>query len=128
MEILRLTFGPISHIMICMMPSFGEQLQATTSDANLLVLFIPSADRAGNPLGKKDQKGWVRKALQLLGRQFTGATAFPRGWGIWRDDARGGRLVWDKPVLIQCFTNETALRENTHALKEFLIELGGKTN
>ena len=44
------------------------------------------------------------------------------------DDAMGGRLVWDKPVLIQCFTNETALRENTPALREFLVELGSKTN
>jgi len=127
-DIPGLTFGPISRSMVWMMPSFGEQLQATTTDANLLVLFIPSADRDGNPLGKKEQKWWVRKALQLLGQKFTGATAFPRGWGIWRDDARGGRLVWDKPVLIQCFTNETALRENTPALREFLVELGSNTN
>ena len=128
MGILGLTFGSISHTMVSMMPSFSEQLQATTSDANLLVLFIPSADREGNSLGKKEQKWWVRRALQLLGEKFTGATAFPRGWGIWRDDARGGQLVWDRPVLIQCFTNETVLRENTPALREFLIEVGTKTN
>jgi hypothetical protein len=114
--------------MFWMMPNFSEQFQATSSDANLLVLFIPSADRDGSPLGKKEQRRWVRKAFQLLGQRFTGATAFPRGWGIWRDDAMGGRLVGDKPVLVQCFTNETALRENALALREFLVELGTKTN
>ena len=110
------------------MPAFGELLLATTSEASLLVLFIPSADRDGDALGKKEQKRWVRKALKLLGEQFGGATAFPRGWGTWRDDAQGGRLVWDKPVLVQCFTSEAALREHTPVLREFLVELGTATN
>ncbi len=110
------------------MPDFGELLQATTSDTSLLVLFIPSADREGDALGKKAQKRWVRKALKLLGQRFTGATAFPRGWGTWRDDAQGGRLVWDRPVLIQCFTNEAAIREHTPALREFLLDMGRTTN
>src|SRR5579884_467677 len=101
------------------MADFGELLRASTSDANLLVLFIPSADREGDALGKKEQKRWVRRALKLLGQLFTGATAFPRGWGTWRDDAQGGRLVWDRPALIQCFTNETAIRAHTPALRNF---------
>jgi hypothetical protein len=110
------------------MPDLGELLQATTSGANLLVLFVPSADRGGDTLGKKEQRRWVRKALKLLGEQFGGATAFPRGWGTWRDDAYGGRLVWDKPLLIQCFTSEAAIREHTPALRAFLVELGSATN
>ena len=109
------------------MSNFGEMLQASNSDANLLVLFIPSADREGDSLGKKEQKRWVRKALKLLGERFTGATALPRGWGTWRDDAQGRRLVWDRPVLIQCFTNESAIREHTPALGEFLREMGTAT-
>jgi hypothetical protein len=110
------------------MLDFGAALHANASETNVLVLFIPSADREGRSLGKKEQKRWVRKALKLLGTHFTGATAYPRGWGTWRDDAQGGRLVWDKPILIQCFTNETALRNHTPALREFLIELGTQTN
>src|SRR5947209_6074241 len=62
-----------------------ELLQAARSEATLLVLFIPSADRDGEPLGKKEQKRWTRKALRLLGEGLRGATAFPRGWGVWRD-------------------------------------------
>jgi hypothetical protein len=110
------------------MAELGNGFHASRNETTLLVLFIPSADREGVPLGKEGQKRWVRKALQLLGERLHGATAFPRGWGVWRDDARGGRLVWDRPVLIQCFTNEEALRQQSQAVYEFLIELGNETN
>ena len=110
------------------MASFGDLLNAATEDANLLVLFVPSADREGDALGKKQQQRWVRKALKLLGQRFTGATAFPRGWGTWRDDSQGGRLVWDRPVLIQCFTSESAILEQTPTLRAFLVEMGTATN
>jgi hypothetical protein len=110
------------------MPGFGKLLQATTREARLLVLFIPSADRDGKSLGPAEQRRWVRRALTLLGDRFGGGTAFPRGWGTWRDDARAGRLVWDKPVLIQCFTSETAIRTHARALRDFLIKLGSNTN
>jgi hypothetical protein len=110
------------------MSDFATLIQASTSDANLLVLFIPSADREGDALGKKEQKRWVRKALKLLGQGFTGATAFPRGWGTWRDDGQVGRLVWDRPVLIQCFTSDAAIREHAPALRQFLLALGAATN
>src|SRR4051794_15036912 len=97
-------------------------------ETTLLVLFIPSADREGNALGKKEQKRWTRKALRVLGQNLRGATAFPRGWGVWRDDAQGGRLVWDRPVLIQCFTNEEALRQHGGPVADFLREMGTETN
>jgi hypothetical protein len=66
--------------------------------------------------------------MKLLGRRLRGATAFPRGWGVWRDDWRGGQLVWDRPVLIQCFTNEAALEEQAGLISDFLMELGRETN
>jgi hypothetical protein len=109
------------------MPDFKELLRSDTDDASLLVLFIPSADRRGRPLGKKVQTRWVRKALKMLGENFSGGTAFPRGWGVWRDDARGGRLVWDKPVIIQCFTSDAVVRERSTSLRQFMIELGTRT-
>ena len=110
------------------MSELSELFGAGRQETTLLVLFIPSADREGEALGKKEQRRWVRRALKLLGEKLRGATAFPRGWGVWRDDARGGNLVWDRPVLIQCFTNEAALREQSGAVREFLVELGTKTN
>ena len=106
----------------------GELFKASKHEATLLVLFIPSADREGRPSGKKEQRRWVRKALKLLGQKLGGATAFPRGWGVWRDDAQGGRLVWDEPVLIQCFTSEGALREQAGHVRDFLMQLGSETN
>jgi hypothetical protein len=110
------------------MADLAEQFQAGRNEATLLVLFIPSADREGNPLGKKEQRHWVRKALKFLGKRLRGATAFPRGWGVWRDDAQKGRLVWDRPVLIQCFTNEEDLRREIGPLREFLVQLGTETH
>jgi len=106
------------------MADSAELFPGARNEATILVLFIPSADREGNPLGKKEQRRWVRKALKLLGKRLRGATAFPRGWGVWRDDAQGGRLVWDRPVLIQCFTSEEALRQEGGPLREFLVQLG----
>ena len=41
----------------------------------LLVLFVPSADRGGNPVA--DQSRWVTDALGVLGTLYGGATAYP---------------------------------------------------
>jgi len=96
--------------------------------STLLVHFIPSANRYGKSLGKKEQDRWVRKALKVLGATMGGATAFPRGLGVWRDDARDGKLVWDKPVLIQCYTTGEALEQQAEPLREFLVDMGTKTS
>jgi hypothetical protein len=110
------------------MPDLGARLQASKAESTLLVLYIPSADRQGKSIGKKDQTRWIRKALKVLGKNMGGATAFPRGLGVWRDDAQGGKLVWDKPVIIQCYTNEETLEQQSGPLREFLMALGTETN
>ncbi len=103
-------------------------LNADKKQSTLLVLFIPSADRYGDSLGKKQQDRWIHKALKVLGEKMGGATAFPRGLGVWRDDARGGKLVWDKPVLIQCYTSEEVLEQQAGSLRDFLVEMGTETH
>jgi hypothetical protein len=59
---------------------FGSQLPV---GASLIVIFVPSRDRDGQPI---DQEYWVDEVLTTLGRLFRGATAYPRGRGVWRDD------------------------------------------
>jgi hypothetical protein len=103
------------------------ELDASKKHSTLLVLYIPSADRFGKSLGTKQQDRWVRKALKVLGQKMGGATAFPRGLGVWRDDAQGGKLVWDRLVLIQCYTTEETLERHAPALREFLVEMGSST-
>jgi hypothetical protein len=100
---------------------------ADKKQSTLLVLFIPSADRFGESLGKREQNRWVRKALKVLGEKMGGATAFPRGLGVWRDDAQSGKLVWDKPILLQCYTDEETLEEQAAPLREFLVKMGTET-
>lgn len=85
------------------------------------MLFIPSKDRENRPI---DQNRWVDEALRVLGTLFGGATAFPQGKGVWRDDAQGGKLLFDEPVVIQCYTSEEALEREASRLSEFLHHMG----
>jgi hypothetical protein len=55
---------------------FRSQLPA---GASLIVIFVPSRDRDGQPI---DQEYWVDEMLTTLGRLFRGATAYPRGRGF----------------------------------------------
>jgi hypothetical protein len=103
------------------MPNWPEVLQAQKSASTVLVLFVPSVDRFNQPI---EQEYWVTESLSVFGRLFGGATAFPQGRGVWRDDARGGQLVFDAPVIIQCYTSEPALEESAEALRSFLMRLG----
>jgi len=105
------------------MPEF-RTLIGTSHAADLLVLYIPSHDRDGQPI---DQDTWVDKALNFLGATFHGATAFPKARGVWRDDERGGNLVFDEPVIIQCYTTLDALNSNSNELSAFLSEMGIET-
>jgi hypothetical protein len=103
------------------MTTIAERLGASKAASCLLVLFIPSKDRTDEPI---DQEFWVQESLNVLGTFFGGATAFPQGKGVWRDDAQGGRLLFDQPVVIQCYTSEVALAREASALREFLYRMG----
>ena len=97
--------------------TFGASKAAST----LLVLFIPSHDRAGQPI---NQDQWVQEALVSLGTLFGGGTAFPRGRGVWRDDAQQGQLHFDEPVIIQCYTSAEVIERQVEPLREFLVRMG----
>ncbi len=83
----------------------------------LVVLFIPSVERDGTTA--IDQEYWVGAALDMLGRAFGGATAYPKARGVWRDEERGGALVRDEPVVVQCYTTPEDVQDS-----ENLAELG----
>jgi hypothetical protein len=91
----------------------------------LLVLFIPSVDRHEKTI---DQNAWTREALIVLAKCFGGATAFPKGIGVWRDDKQGGRIIEDEPVIIHCYTTQEALDQHFAALRTFLVRMGQETN
>lgn len=82
---------------------FRSSLPVGTS---LLVVFVPSKDRDGNPI---DQDLWVDEVLTALGRLFRGATAYPRGRGVWRDDERGGVLLKEEPVIVFSYVAQEGL-------------------
>ena len=84
----------------------------------LVVLFIPSVERDGKT--SIDQQHWVDAALEMFGRVFGGATAYPKAEGIWRDDERDGALVKDEPVVVHCYTTVADIEDS-----EKLAEIGG---
>jgi hypothetical protein len=102
-----------------------EKLGARKGQRALLVLFIPSVDRYSAAI---EQDAWVERALETLGNCFGGATAFPKAKGVWRDDARAGELVFDEPVIINCYTSELELERHVETLRDFLMDMGTKTN
>jgi hypothetical protein len=83
----------------------------------LVVLFVPSVERDGKTL--VDQGRWLDLSLDMFGRVFGGATAYPKAKGIWRDDERGGVLVKDKPVVVHCYTTPADIEDERN-----LAELG----
>lgn len=102
-------------------PGYGSLFEAAKSASNLLVLFIPSQARDEQPI---DQDRWRDEALTALGALFGGATAYPKGKGIWRDDDQGGKLLFDEPIVVQRYTSEATLRRQAGALREFLVRMG----
>ncbi len=91
-----------------------------------MVVFVPSADRDGKPI---DQEQWVDQVLTTLGRVFRGATAYPRGRGVWRDDARGGALIKEEPIIVFSYAATDAL--TVDALTELhrtLSRMGRESN
>jgi hypothetical protein len=83
----------------------------------LVVLFVPSVERDGvTPI---DHPRWVDSSLEMFGRVFGGATAYPKAKGIWRDDERGGALVKDEPVVVHCYTTPADIQNGRN-----LAELG----
>jgi len=94
----------------------------------LVVLFIPSVERNG--FSPVDQDSWVDDALELFGRLFGGATAYPKARGIWRDDERDGALVKDEPVLIHCYMSPDDISDevNQAELGQFCRRMGRAMN
>lgn len=94
----------------------------------LVILFVPSVERDGKT--KIDQDLWVGRALEMFGRVFGGATAYPKARGVWRDDERGGLLVMDEPVVIHCYMTPEAIQDtdNQQELGRFCRRMGRGAN
>jgi hypothetical protein len=68
----------------------------------------------------------VDDALEMFGRVFGGATAYPKAQGIWRDDQRSGALVRDAPVVVHCYTTPGDIEDagNLAELRRFCRTMG----
>ena len=69
------------------------------------------------------------EVLTTLAQLFRGATAYPRGRGVWRDDERGGALIKEEPVIVFSYVSEDALTATSlSTLYRTLSRLGKETN
>lgn len=101
-------------------------LGATTpAGSEQITIFIPDKNQLGDPI---DLTYWTELALTTLGKLFRGATAFPPGKGVWRNDAKGGELLLETTVMIISFVPAAELNKNIPALREFLHKLGRETS
>ncbi len=67
--------------------------------------------------------------LTTLGRVFRGATAYPRGRGVWRDDARAGELIKEEPNIVFSYAAAEALTvEALTELYRTLSRMGREAN
>lgn len=102
---------------------FRSTLAVGTS---LIVIFVPSQDRLSQPI---NQDYWVDEVLTKLGQLFRGATAYPRGKGVWRDDERGSALIREEPVIVFSYVTERELTVPAlSALYRTLSRLGREAN
>jgi len=91
-----------------------------------ITLYIPSLERDGaTPV---NQRQWTGKALAFFGLTFGGATAFPPAKGVWRDDDRGGVLVYDTTVMVQCHADPALEQALRRKLMEFCERMKRETN
>jgi len=84
-------------------------------------------DRDGQPI---DQAYSAEQALATFGRLFRGATAFPPGRGVWRDDERDGELVYDDTQMGTSYVPDDAFQDPdvVKRLREFLCRMGRDAN
>ena len=115
----------LKGVNLAPLPDLHARLGAGPPAGALQVtVFLPSVDREGAPI---DQMAWREETLRVLGRLFRGATAFPPGRGVWRDDATGD-LVFDDTVMVTCYLPEHALTDAAlMALRAHLHRLGRET-
>lgn len=91
-----------------------------------VVLFIPAKDRDGEGI---DQEYWVTEALKCCGLLFRGATAFPPGKGVWRNDEKQQELLIEETVMVISYVNPEDLnKKNLKLLRSFLHLMGRKAN
>lgn len=105
----------------------NDRIRFGTAD-DCVIVFVPSHARDKTPI--KNKEGWASQALELLGKLYGGATGFSHLSGIWRDDEDGGKLLDDKPIMIQSLAKREDV-ENPEKIRElgsFLRLMGKKTN
>ncbi len=94
---------------------------AADSDRIASAAAVLGVDRSGKPI---DQAFRREETLRMLGTLFRGATAFPPGRGVWREDDDGALLFEDVVLVTSYATADDVTDEALRQLRVFLHRLG----
>ncbi len=103
-------------------------LLSSESQQELVILAVPSHDRANKLLNDVRVKEWASNAMSLFADLYGGATAFETFAGIYKTDA--GEYLHDKPILVQSYGTIEAIEqlENLNELLRFCKRMGKELN
>lgn len=67
-----------------------------------LVIFVPEGKRAVSALPVELNDPWVGRLLEMLAREFGGATAYGRGVGAWREgESEESVVYYDRITVVE---------------------------
>ena len=85
-----------------------------------IALVVPSTIQGNKPAGPKLVNKWVKATKTEMARLFGGFTATP-GQGGWFSPKHG--LIEENVVVVESFTDDSALNQNLETVREFAIRL-----
>lgn len=93
-----------------------------------VILFVPSHDKSDPQKNLPDQADWAKRALDLFGNLYGGATAFKALEGVWRTPK--GKLLYDQPIMVQSLAERGDVedRSKLKKLETFCKKMGRDTN
>jgi len=118
--VVDFTTGRITIVVTTLEGLVNYQETDLPAGTSMIVVFVPSQDRDGNQI---NQDFWVDEVLTTLGREFRGATAYPRGKGVWRDDNRGGELLHEEPFIVFSYAAEVDAQPRFLKLNRALVSI-----
>ncbi len=113
------------------LPEFVAKALGAVAQGEKFTLYIPNKGRAEEENAPQviiqDWQGWIRRAMEMLGKVNGGATVLAPANGMWIDNDRSNEQVWEKTAIVYSFINRDAFRSQILQIREFVHSFGKET-